>query len=321
MLHTTLLGTLLHRYIAEPGRRRLLLATVSFAATFALTRALTWAIDHHVGPFGNVYIGGRHIHHLVWGILGLLAIGLCWVLGVGEGGSERAVFASRFLSLLYHRPRREPERYGHRRYDPLAEHRREPRIPQRVAHDHRLAPAERRFEHRAREDHVRRGAAPRPAKAPHDAAGRVAEPHERAFAAEHVHDGFEHLAEHDLGVAHRPDRAAHIGVLARDLVIVEDELVLLVPADAQDVRERHGIGHLARLAHDEVGHDPRVYRRGSFSRLNEDLVCAATDVGRGEVPCDQAGGSGTGYGAGGSGTGYAAGGSGTGYGAGGSGVA
>ncbi|MDI1480275.1 hypothetical protein [Polyangium sp. y55x31] len=32
---------------------------------------------------------------------GLLAIGLCWVLGVGEGGSARSVLAARFLSLLY----------------------------------------------------------------------------------------------------------------------------------------------------------------------------------------------------------------------------
>lgn len=101
VLHATSLGTWLHRYIAEPSRRRLLLATVSFAVTFVVTRALAWAINHHVGPFGDVYIGGRHIHHLVWGILGLLAIGLCWVLGVGEGGSARSVHAARFLSLLY----------------------------------------------------------------------------------------------------------------------------------------------------------------------------------------------------------------------------
>ena len=49
-------------------------------------------------------------------------------------------------------------------------------------------------------------------------------------------------------------RARDRRMLARDLVVLEDELVLLVPPDTQDVRERHGIGHLARLAHDEVGH-------------------------------------------------------------------
>jgi len=49
LLHKTSLGMWLHRYIATQGRRRLLLATVSFAATFALTRALTWSIDHHIG--------------------------------------------------------------------------------------------------------------------------------------------------------------------------------------------------------------------------------------------------------------------------------
>ena len=101
LLRATVLGDLLHRHISEPWHRRLLLATVSFALTFTVTRALTWCIHYDIGPFHDVHIGGRHIHHLVWGIFALLAIGFCWLLRVGEGGDNLSLFAARFLSLLY----------------------------------------------------------------------------------------------------------------------------------------------------------------------------------------------------------------------------
>jgi len=40
-----------------------------FLGSFALVRLSTWGIREHVGPFRNVHIGGRHIHHFVPGIL------------------------------------------------------------------------------------------------------------------------------------------------------------------------------------------------------------------------------------------------------------
>ena len=101
LLHKTPLGRLLRKHIRETRRRRLLLATFSFGTTFAFTRALTWSIHNNIGPFHDVHIGGRHIHHLVWGILGLLGIGLAWVLELGEGEDRLSVFFGRFLSLLY----------------------------------------------------------------------------------------------------------------------------------------------------------------------------------------------------------------------------
>src|ERR687888_37392 len=79
VLHKTPLGALVRHRIPDTRRRRLLLVT------FAFTRALTWSIHNNIGPFHNVEIGGRHIHHLVWGILGLLGIGLAWVLELAEG--------------------------------------------------------------------------------------------------------------------------------------------------------------------------------------------------------------------------------------------
>ena len=40
-----------------------------FLGSFALVRLSTWAIRDNRGPFRNVSIGGRHIHHFVPGIL------------------------------------------------------------------------------------------------------------------------------------------------------------------------------------------------------------------------------------------------------------
>ncbi len=52
-------------------------------------------------PFHYVYIRGTHIHHLVWGILLLLAVGFCWLIEVGTGAQSSSLFASRLVSLLY----------------------------------------------------------------------------------------------------------------------------------------------------------------------------------------------------------------------------
>jgi hypothetical protein len=59
----------------SPRRERLFLAALAFFLTFALTRGLTLAIRHNLGPFHNVSVGGTHLHHLVWGILLLLLVG------------------------------------------------------------------------------------------------------------------------------------------------------------------------------------------------------------------------------------------------------
>ncbi len=78
-------------------RERLLFASVGFYVSFALIRALTHAIRAGRGPFHNVSVGGRHIHHLVWGILLLLLIGYCWLWQV----SKEDRFLSRLLSFVY----------------------------------------------------------------------------------------------------------------------------------------------------------------------------------------------------------------------------
>jgi hypothetical protein len=69
-------------------RERAFLASLGFLATFGGVRAITYMIHVGVGPFHNVVTsGGLHIHHLVWGFLLLLLVGLVWLLEVGVGSS------------------------------------------------------------------------------------------------------------------------------------------------------------------------------------------------------------------------------------------
>lgn len=78
-------------YFAEdPRRERLFLASLGFFAGFGLARTITHAILHKVGPFRNLSIGGRHLHHMVFGIGGLLGVGYLWLvlLGVSPKGQK-----------------------------------------------------------------------------------------------------------------------------------------------------------------------------------------------------------------------------------------
>jgi hypothetical protein len=70
---------LYRRHFPEPRHERLFLASVSFFVTFMMARGITHAIALRAGPFANVHFGSVHIHHLVWGILALLGVGLCWL--------------------------------------------------------------------------------------------------------------------------------------------------------------------------------------------------------------------------------------------------
>lgn len=101
VLHLTNLGLLIHQHIPDRPQRRLFLASVSFFITFLAVRLLVASITHHIGPFGYVEMGGRHIHHLVWGILLLLVCGYAELADVGTGDSPTSILASRLLALSY----------------------------------------------------------------------------------------------------------------------------------------------------------------------------------------------------------------------------
>jgi hypothetical protein len=101
VLHLTKLGRLVHQRIPDRPHRRLFLASVSFFFTFLAVRLLVASITHHMGPFGYVEMGGRHIHHLVWGILLLLVCGYAELAEAGTGDTEQSILISRLLALSY----------------------------------------------------------------------------------------------------------------------------------------------------------------------------------------------------------------------------
>jgi hypothetical protein len=87
------------RSFASGAEERRLIGAVSFGMTFALTRLVTHAIRDGRGPFRNITPGGRHIHHMTFGILGLIGVGWAWLneIGIGTGGPV----ASRATAVVY----------------------------------------------------------------------------------------------------------------------------------------------------------------------------------------------------------------------------
>lgn len=100
-LRRTRLGALLREHIAERPRRRLFIASVSFFLTFAIVRGMVFCIRHQIPPFHYVVMDGRHIHHLVFGILILLGVGYGWLCEFGNGSDSSSILASGLMSLLY----------------------------------------------------------------------------------------------------------------------------------------------------------------------------------------------------------------------------
>ncbi len=101
ILYIPRVGELFHQHVPDRPRRRLFLAAVGFFTTFTLARLLAFLASRNIGPFRYLYIGGTHVHHLVWGILLLLAVGFGWLIEVGTGSKSSSLLASRLMSLLY----------------------------------------------------------------------------------------------------------------------------------------------------------------------------------------------------------------------------
>jgi hypothetical protein len=84
--------SLYHRHFSDRRKERRLLSAGSFFVTFAAVRGITHAIRAERGPFRNITPGGRHIHHMTLGIIGLLSVGYLWMLEIGtndqRGGSR-----------------------------------------------------------------------------------------------------------------------------------------------------------------------------------------------------------------------------------------
>ncbi len=101
LLQLTRLGLLVRATIPDRPQRRMFIASISFLLTFAGVRILVHRIVSHEGHFQWVMMHGRHIHHLVWGILILLLVGYGWLMDLGRKHTPISIFFSRLLSVSY----------------------------------------------------------------------------------------------------------------------------------------------------------------------------------------------------------------------------
>src|SRR6202453_3250798 len=102
LLQGTPVGNVLHDRIPDKPRRRLFVASVSFFLTFAAVRAVVYAVLRHIPPFHFIIQSdGRHIHHLVIGIVILLLVGYGWLADVGTGEDNSSIILSRLMAILY----------------------------------------------------------------------------------------------------------------------------------------------------------------------------------------------------------------------------
>ena len=76
------------------------LASLSFFLTFGVARVITHASRVRVGSL-QLWVGGIHVHHLVWGILLLLLVGYAWLIQVGTGTNGSSLLAGRITAVLY----------------------------------------------------------------------------------------------------------------------------------------------------------------------------------------------------------------------------
>jgi hypothetical protein len=65
----------------DQRQRAALVSWTSFATTFAAVRGITYSIRAGKGPFGNVSVGGEHLHHYMWGIGMIAGVGAVAVHG------------------------------------------------------------------------------------------------------------------------------------------------------------------------------------------------------------------------------------------------
>lgn len=87
-------GVAVEGYHATPRRETLLFNLLAgFLGAFASVRLSTWAIRDGRGPFRNVNVGGRHIHHFVPGILIAFGSGVAALLTQGERSEDRIAVA------------------------------------------------------------------------------------------------------------------------------------------------------------------------------------------------------------------------------------
>jgi hypothetical protein len=91
---------LYRQHFRDHRRERMVIASVSFFIAFGAARFLVHGFRHHHRPF-ELWIGGIHLHHYIWGIGLLLLVGYLWLIQVGTGATESSHRLGRITALLY----------------------------------------------------------------------------------------------------------------------------------------------------------------------------------------------------------------------------
>jgi hypothetical protein len=93
-------GLHLHHHLS-PRRERAMFATLGFVVALAITRGITSLLHKRgAGPNGGIIVGGVHIHHFVFGMVGLLVLAYIWLLLFGfDDTPPRRLF--RYTAFAY----------------------------------------------------------------------------------------------------------------------------------------------------------------------------------------------------------------------------
>ena len=89
------------RHFRDHRRERLFLSSLAFFLTFGVTRLITYGVRQDWLDFPVVWYRWTHVHHLVWGIGLLLAVGYGWLLQAGTDRDQTSLKAGQLLALLY----------------------------------------------------------------------------------------------------------------------------------------------------------------------------------------------------------------------------
>jgi hypothetical protein len=78
----------------------MVLASLSFFLAFGISRLAVYGARAQGVQF-EVWIGGIHLHHYVWGIVLLLLVGYLWLLQVGAGPTASSRRLGRLTAVIY----------------------------------------------------------------------------------------------------------------------------------------------------------------------------------------------------------------------------